>query len=134
MDDENKLTTVETTAVETAAEAAPEKAPADETPTGGETIAPAKKTDDSGRANGGVFKNMGTKLSEGTYRTLFGLGLLLILATKAVFDFNGLKGFINNAWRFVISLLGYILIGFIIAYVLNAYVDWLSAHPLKKIK
>ena len=80
------------------------------------------------------FRRMGGKLSEGTYRTVFGLLLLLILATKIIFDFDGFRGFVSDFGRLFISLLGYLLVGFIIAYVLNAFVDWLTRHPLKKIK
>ncbi|MBO4326073.1 MAG: AI-2E family transporter [Clostridia bacterium] len=92
------------------------------------------RADGGRRTSGSVFRRMGKRLSEGTYRTLFGLGLLLIISAKAIFDFNGLRGFISNAGRYVLSLLGYLLVGFIIAYVLNAYVSWLTDHPLKKIK
>ncbi|MBO5077025.1 MAG: AI-2E family transporter [Clostridia bacterium] len=86
------------------------------------------------RDDDSIFRRMGNKLSEGTYRTVFGVLLLLILATKIIFDFDGFRGFVSDFGRLLISLLGYLLVGFIIAYVLNAFVNWLSDHPLKKIK
>ncbi len=89
---------------------------------------------DGRHESAGVFRRMGKKLSEGTYHTLFGLGLLLILSAKILFDFNGFRGFLSTALQLSLSLLGYLLVGFIIAYVLNAYIGWLSQHPLKKIK
>ena len=94
----------------------------------------SENADSSDEGSGGVFRHMGKRLSEGTYRTLFGIGLLLIISAKAVFDFNGLRGFVSNAGKMIVSILGYLLVGFIIAYILNVYVDWLTAHPLKKIK
>ncbi|MBP5730325.1 MAG: hypothetical protein J6X19_03885, partial [Clostridia bacterium] len=86
------------------------------------------------REDDGIFRRMGNKLSEGTYRTVFGVLLLLILAAKIIFDFDGFRGFVSDFGRRLISLLGYLLVGFIIAYVLNAFVNWLTDHPLKKIK
>ena len=82
----------------------------------------------------GFFRRMGNKLSEGTYRTVFGLLLLLILSAKIIFDFDGFRGFLSGFGKLFISLLGYLLVGFVIAYVLNALVNWLGDHPLKWIK
>jgi predicted PurR-regulated permease PerM len=101
--------------------------------TGGAELSVSDEISDAGDS-GSVFRRMGRKLSEGTYHTLFGLGLLLILSAKIIFDFDGFRGFLDNALKMVVSILGYLLIGFVIAYVLNAYIQWLSAHPLKKIK
>ncbi len=86
------------------------------------------------RDDDGFFRRMGHKLSEGTYRTVFGILLLLIISTKIIFDFDGFRGFVSDFGRLLISLLGYLLVGFIIAYVLNAFINWLTLHPLKKIK
>ena len=97
--------------------------------TGGVGPAGRDELSDAGDS-GNVFRRMGRKLSEGTYHTLFGLGLLLIRSAKIIFDFDGFRGFLDNALKMVVSILGYLLIGFVIAYVLNAYIQWLSAHPL----
>ena len=101
--------------------------------TGRGDVTPGTGSEGSGEGYG-FFRKMGKKLSEGTYRTVFGLVLLLIICTKIVFDFEGFRGVIKDGGKMFISLLGYLLVGFVIAYVLNAYVGWLTAHPLKKIK
>ena len=92
---------------------------------------PPVETDES---ENGLFKHMRRKLSEGTFRTAFGLGLLLIISAKVIFDFDGFRGFLGKAGSMVLSILSYLLVGFFIAYILNTFAIWLSEHVYKKIR
>lgn len=74
------------------------------------------------------------KPSEWNFKTFLLLGILLILATKIIFDFVGFRASLGEAFRYVGSLLGYLTYGFILAYILNAYTCWLDDRFLKKIK
>ena len=72
--------------------------------------------------------------SEWNFKTFLLLGILLILATKIIFDFVGFRASLGEAFRYVGSLLGYLTYGFILAYVLNAYTCWLNGNLLKRMK
>ncbi len=74
------------------------------------------------------------KVSEWNFKTLLLLGILLILTTKIVYDFVGFRASLGEACGFLASLLSYLVYGFILAYVLNAYMGWLERVPLKKMK
>lgn len=74
------------------------------------------------------------KPSEWNFKTFLLLGILLILATKVIFDFVGFRASLGEAFRYIGSLLGYLTSGFILAYILNAYTCWLNGSLLKKMK
>ena len=74
------------------------------------------------------------KPSEWNFKTFLLLGILLILSTKIIFDFVGFRASLGDAFRYMVSLLGYLTSGFILAYVLNTYICWLDLRILKKMK
>lgn len=74
------------------------------------------------------------KMSEWNFKTFLLLGILLILTTKIVYDFVGFRASLGEALGFVASLLSYLVYGFILAYVLNAYMGWLEQGIFKKLK
>lgn len=79
-------------------------------------------------------KHFERKVSEWNFKTFLLLGIALILTTKIVFDFVGFRASLSEAFSFLASLLSYLVFGFILAYVLNAYMGWLERVPLKKMK
>ncbi len=74
------------------------------------------------------------KASEWNFKTFLLMGILLILTTKIVYDFVGFRASLGEAFSFIASLLSYLVYGFILAYVLNAYMGWLERVPFKKMK
>lgn len=74
------------------------------------------------------------KPSEWNFKTFLLLGILLLLATKIIFDFVGFRASLGEAFKYVGSLLGYLTYGFILAYVLNACIYWMDGSILKKMK
>ena len=55
------------------------------------------------------------KPSEWNFKTFLLLGILLLLATKIIFDFVGFRASLGEAFKYVGSLLGYLTYGFILA-------------------
>lgn len=74
------------------------------------------------------------KISEWNFKTFLLLGILLILTTKIVFDFVGFRASLGEAFSYIVSLLSYLMYGFVLAYILNAYIGWLERVPLKKMQ
>ncbi len=66
------------------------------------------------------------KPSEWNFKTFLLLGI--------IFDFVGFRASLGEAFRYIGSLLGYLTYGFILAYILNAYICWLDGRLLKKMK
>lgn len=63
---------------------------------------------------------------------IFLLAVGVLLAVKFIFDFNGFWSLFTSIGGAVISVLSYILVGFVIAYVLDAYVQFLANKVMKK--
>lgn len=74
------------------------------------------------------------KPSEWSFRMFLLLGILLILSAKIIFDFVGFRVSMGEAFRYIGSLFGYLTYGFILAYILNAYICWLDRGILKRMK
>ncbi|MBQ8828043.1 MAG: AI-2E family transporter [Clostridia bacterium] len=72
------------------------------------------------------------KLGEWSFRKILLLALCILVAVKIIFDFNGFWALFSMAGKAVVSLLSYILVGFIIAYVLNSYVNFWRNKVLKR--
>lgn len=60
--------------------------------------------------------------------------VLGLLASRFVYDFDGFWGLFAGAGRSIIHLLSYLLGGFILAYVLDAYVQFLGKRIFRFIK
>ncbi len=60
--------------------------------------------------------------------------VLGLLAAKLIFDFNGFWGLFSGAGKSIINLLSYLLGGFVLAYVLDAYVQFLGKKIFRFIK
>ena len=58
----------------------------------------------------------------------------VILAIKVIFDIHGFGDFVSNLAGFVISIFSYLIIGAVIAFILNAYTDVLESKVFKKLK
>ncbi|MBQ8165315.1 MAG: AI-2E family transporter [Clostridia bacterium] len=58
-----------------------------------------------------------------SYIKIFWLVVAVLLAAKMIFDFNGFWALFTMAGSAIVSLLGYVLIGFIIAYIINSYIN-----------
>lgn len=63
---------------------------------------------------------------------LFAIVFLLLI--KLIFDFDGFGKFISSGGAFLISVLGYLLVGFIIAFILNAYMKIWENRVFRKMK
>lgn len=73
------------------------------------------------------------KKSEGfSYIKTFLLIVAVLLAAKMIFDFNGFWSLFKMAGSAIISLLGYVLVGFVIAYILNSYISLWQNKILKR--
>ncbi|MBE7064545.1 MAG: AI-2E family transporter [Ruminococcaceae bacterium] len=66
------------------------------------------------------------------YIKIFGLVVAVLLAAKMIFDFDGFWELFSLAGSAIVSLLGYILIGFVIAYIINSYINVWRNRILKK--
>lgn len=66
-----------------------------------------------------------------TFGKIFLLAICVLLAVKFIFDFDGFWALFSSIGGSVVSVLSYVLIGFIIAYVLNAYIHFLSDKLLR---
>lgn len=66
-----------------------------------------------------------------TFGKIFLLAICVLLAVKFIFDFDGFWALFSSIGGSVVSVLSYVLIGFIIAYVLNAYIRFLSDKLLR---
>lgn len=66
------------------------------------------------------------------YVKIFLLVVAILLATKMIFDFNGFWKLFKMAGSSIISLLGYVLVGFIIAYIINSYINLWRNKILKR--
>ena len=60
--------------------------------------------------------------------------IVFLLLVKLIFDFNGFGKLISFCSSFLISVFSYILIGFIIAFILNAYMNIWEKKVFKKIQ
>ena len=58
----------------------------------------------------------------------------VFLAVKVIFDVKGFGDFVSNLISFVLSVFSYLIIGAIIAFVLNSYADVWEKKILKKLK
>ena len=67
-------------------------------------------------------------------QTVFLLLIGVLLAAKIIFDFSGFRDFISEAAGFLLSIVSYLLVGFVIAYVLNAYMMVWEKHVFKNMK
>lgn len=77
----------------------------------------------------------GEKMKKNTgfsYIKTFWLVVAVLLAAKMIFDFNGFWNLFTMAGSAVVSLLGYVLVGFVIAYILNSYISLWQNKILKK--
>lgn len=79
-------------------------------------------------------KSFGKRLKDASWRSFLLLGILLIFVAKIVFDFNGFGTFVSQAINLVFDALSYLVFGFILAYILNAYMMWLERRPLRGIR
>src|SRR5690554_4366371 len=68
-----------------------------------------------------------------TIKKIIFLFAILCLIGKLVFDFSGFWSSFSLIFEFIGELLSYLLIGFVIAYVLNAYIDFLQNKLLKRV-
>ncbi len=66
-----------------------------------------------------------------SFKKIFLLCVGILLVAKLLFDFNGFWALFKMAGTGLVSLLGYILVGFIIAYILNSYINFLQKKVLK---
>jgi predicted PurR-regulated permease PerM len=63
---------------------------------------------------------------------VFLLAVGILLAVKFIFDFHGFWSLFSSIGGTVVSVLSYVLVGFIIAYILDAYIHFWSDKVLKK--
>lgn len=72
------------------------------------------------------------KRSKKIFLTVFLIGVALLFSAKLLFDFNGFWAFFGTVGETFLSLLSYVIIGFIIAFVLDSFICFLSDKVLKK--
>ena len=60
------------------------------------------------------------------YKKIFLLVVAILLATKLIFDFKGFWSLFSDIGKTFVGVLSYIFIGFVIAYVLDAFARFLS--------
>ncbi len=60
--------------------------------------------------------------------------LIILVTVKIIFDIQGFGDFVSKAAAFITSILGYLIIGLIIAYILNSYMMLWENRVFKKIK
>lgn len=60
--------------------------------------------------------------------------VVLLLLVKLIFDFSGFGKLISFCSSFFISVLGYVLVGFVIAFILNAYMKIWEHRVFKRMK
>ncbi len=63
---------------------------------------------------------------------IFVLVFMVLLSVKFIFDFDGFWRLFSAIGGAVISVLSYVLVGFIIAYILDTYVQFLANKVMKK--
>lgn len=66
-----------------------------------------------------------------TFGKILALAVCILLAVKFIFDFSGFWNLFSSIGGTVVSVLSYILVGFVIAYVLDAYIQFMSNKVLK---
>lgn len=60
--------------------------------------------------------------------------LIILVTVKIIFDIQGFEDFLSKAGAFITSTLSYLIVGLIIAYILNAYMMIWENRILKKMK
>lgn len=60
--------------------------------------------------------------------------VIVLVTVKIIFDIHGFGDFVSKAASFVVSLFSYLIIGAIIAYILNIYIGIWESKILKKMK
>ena len=60
--------------------------------------------------------------------------LIILVTVKIIFDIQGFEDFLSKAGAFITSTLSYLIVGLIIAYILNAYMMVWENRILKKMK
>jgi len=72
-------------------------------------------------------------LKEGhIFTKLFILAICILLSIKFIFDYNGFWSLFKSIGGSIVGVLSYILVGFVIAYVLDAFVTFLTNKVFKK--
>ncbi len=91
---------------------------------------------ENGRKNEASQKRTGFKMPRVQFTpTKIYLYILVVLVTiKIIFDIQGFGDFISKTAAFVTSIVSYLIIGLIIAYILNAYMMVWENRVFKKIK
>ena len=93
---------------------------------------------ESGKSNTGIGQKRftGFKMPRVQFTPIkIYLYILVVLVTvKIIFDIQGLGDFISKTAAFITSILSYLIIGLIIAYILNAYMLLWENRVFKKIK
>lgn len=80
-----------------------------------------------------IFKGFKIPRLQVTPAKIYFYILIVFLTVKLIFDVNGFGKLISGIGSFAISILSYLIVGLIIAYILNIYVMKLENIVLKKI-
>ncbi len=80
-----------------------------------------------------IFKGFKVPRLQVTPAKIYFYILIVFLTVKLIFDVNGFGKLISGIGSFAISILSYLVVGLIIAYILNIYVMKLENIVLKKI-
>lgn len=81
-----------------------------------------------------IFKGFKVPRLQVTPSKVFLYILIVVLTVKLIFDVDGFGKLLSGIGSFAISILGYLVIGAIIAYILNIYVLFLENKAIKKVK
>lgn len=81
-----------------------------------------------------IFKGFKIPRLQVTPAKIYFYILIVFLTVKLIFDVNGFGKLISGIGSFAISILSYLVVGLIIAYILNIYVMKLENIVLKKIR
>lgn len=95
-----------------------------------EQIETENKTSDTKKK----FFNSGESKFRITPMKLYLYILAVLLSVKIIFDIRGFGDFVSKAVAFIISILGYLVIGLAIAYILNAYMLIWENRIFRKLK
>lgn len=76
---------------------------------------------------------MGDNKSRWTFGRIISLSVIIFLAAKLILDFFSFWATLSFIISFIISTLGYILVGFAVAYVLSSYTDLWEKKILKRM-
>ena len=89
---------------------------------------------ENGTKEGKRFANFKMPRLQFTPRKIYLYIVIVLITVKVIFDIQGFGDFLSKTGAFISSILGYLIIGLVIAYILNAYMAIWEKRVFKKMK